>query len=247
MNAQVNTQVDAQARMPTNPQLLTFTDVVCGYGDTMVLRGLSGGVAPGRVLGVLGRNGVGKTTLMRALTGFLPLRSGRVLLGGGDLARVPPQQRLAAGMAYAPQEDVVFGDLSVGENLWLHLRARDSTRYAACLEAFPRLAERMQQRAGSLSGGERKLLSFTRTLGLGAALSILDEPTEGVQPENIERMAMLVRARKAAGAAFVIVEQNLEFLLAVADDLLAVDHGECSLSGAAADLPRETLERHLVV
>lgn len=227
--------------------LLAFEDVVCGYGDTMVLRGLTGAVGAGRVLGVLGRNGVGKTTLMRALSGFLPLQRGRVILGGHDLARVPPQQRLAAGMAYAPQEDVVFGDLSVSENLWLHLRGREGERYAVCLEAFPRLTERMQQRAGSLSGGERKLLSFTRTLGLRAPLSILDEPTEGVQPENIERMARLVGARKAEGAAFVIVEQNLEFLLAVADDILAIDHGECSLAGLASDLPRETLEAHLAV
>ena len=227
--------------------LLAFEDVVCGYGDTMVLRGLAGTIGAGRVLGVLGRNGVGKTTLMRALSGFLPLRRGRVTLAGRDLARVPPQQRLAAGMAYAPQEDVVFGDLSVSENLWLHLRGRDGQRYAACLEAFPRLAERMQQRAGLLSGGERKLLSFTRTLGLRAPLSILDEPTEGVQPENIERMARLVGARKAEGTSFVIVEQNLEFLLSVADDILAIDHGECSLVGLASELPRETLEAHLVV
>ena len=227
--------------------LLVFDDVVCGYGDTMVLRGLAGAVGAGRVLGVLGRNGVGKTTLMRALSGFLPLQRGRVTLAGRDLARVPPQQRLAAGMAYAPQEDVVFGDLRVSENLWLHLRGRDSQRYAACLEAFPRLAERMQQRAGSLSGGERKLLSFTRTLGLRAPLSILDEPTEGVQPENIERMARLVGARKAEGASFVIVEQNLECLLSVADDILAIDHGECSRAGPASELPRETLEARLAV
>ena len=227
--------------------LLEFSGLVCGYGDTMVLRGLGGAVGPGRALGVLGRNGVGKTTLMRALAGFLPLREGAVTLGGRDLAPVPPYQRLALGMAYAPQEDVVFGDLSVQENLWLHLDDHDPARYAACLAMFPRLGERMAQRAGSLSGGERKLLSFTRTLGLHAALSILDEPTEGVQPENIDRMAALVRARKAEGASFVIVEQNLEFLLAVADDLMAIDHGECLLKGKAADFGREALEAHLVV
>lgn len=227
--------------------LLQFDDLVCGYDDTMVLRGLSGAVGPGRVLGVLGRNGVGKTTLMRALAGFLPLRKGAVLLGGRDLARALPHQRLALGMAYAPQEDVVFGDLSVQENLWLHLDDRDPDRYAACLAMFPRLVERTSQRAGSLSGGERKLLSFTRTLGLRAALSILDEPTEGVQPENIERMVALVRARKAQGASFVIVEQNLEFLLAVADDLMAIDHGECLLQGEAAEFGREALEAHLMV
>ena len=228
-------------------ELLAFDRLVCGYGDTMVLRGLGGAVGPGRVLGVLGRNGVGKTTLMRALAGILPLRAGAVTLGGRDLAAVPPYRRLALGMAYAPQEDVVFGDLSVQENLWLHLDDRDPTRYAACLQAFPRLGERMSQRAGSLSGGERKLLSFTRTMGLRAALSILDEPTEGVQPENIDRMAALLRARKAEGAAFVIVEQNLEFLLAVADDLMALDHGECLLKGQASEFGREALEAHLMV
>ncbi|MDN8616611.1 ABC transporter ATP-binding protein [Variovorax ginsengisoli] len=227
--------------------VLRFDALVCGYGDTMVLRGLSGSAGPGRVLGVLGRNGVGKTTLMRALAGFLPLREGTLTLGGHDLSQVAPHQRLARGMAYAPQEDVVFGDLSVQENLWLHLDDRDPQRYAACLQAFPRLGERMAQRAGSLSGGERKLLSFTRTMGLRAALSLLDEPTEGVQPENIERMAALLRARKAEGAGFVIVEQNLEFLLAVADDLMAIDHGECLLKGAASEFGRAALEAHLMV
>ena len=226
---------------------LRFTNIVCGYGDTMVLRGLTGSVGTGRVLGILGRNGVGKTTLLRALAGFLPLHQGEVKLDGNDLARIPPQRRLAAGMAYAPQEDIVFGDLSVQENLWLHLNDRDSARYAACFEMFPRLVERMSQRAGSLSGGERKLLSFTRTMGLRTACTMLDEPTEGVQPENIERMALHVRARKQEGATFIIVEQNLEFLLAVADDLLAIDHGECSLEGSVAQFPRETLQAHLMV
>jgi branched-chain amino acid transport system ATP-binding protein len=233
--------------MTAAPAVLEFDDIVCGYGDTMVLRGLGGAVRPGRVLGVLGRNGVGKTTLMRALAGFLPLQRGRVGFGGRDLARVPPHQRLGLGIAYAPQEDVVFGELSVQENLWLHLNDRDAARYAESLRMFPRLSERLGQRAGSLSGGERKLLSFTRTMGLGAALSILDEPSEGVQPENIDRMAALVRSRKAAGASFVIVEQNLEFLLAVADDLMAIDHGECLLAGEAGRFGREALERHLMV
>jgi ABC-type branched-subunit amino acid transport system ATPase component len=114
---------------------------------------------------------------MRGLAGFLPLRRGTVTLAGRDLDRVPPHRRLALGMAYAAREDVVFGDLSVQENLWLHLDDRDPDRYAACLQTFPRLLERMAQRAGSLSGGERKLPSFTHTLGVRAALSILDEPT----------------------------------------------------------------------
>jgi ABC-type branched-subunit amino acid transport system ATPase component len=225
-----------------------FEQIVCGYGDTLVLRGVSGRVAPGRVLGILGRNGVGKTTLLRALAGFLPLASGQVQWQARDLQGVPPHRRLAAGIAYAPQEEVVFGELSVQENLWLHLPERQGDRYAPLLAQFPRLAERMGQRAGSLSGGERKLLSFTRTLGLRAALSLLDEPTEGVQPENIGRMATLLRHRRdEEGAAFIVVEQNLSFLMAVADDVLVLDHGDCVLKGPLANFGREALEAHLVV
>lgn len=224
-----------------------FEDLVCGYGDTMVLRGVGGEVGPGRVLGILGRNGVGKSTLMRALSGFLPLSRGRVQWRGRNLHAVPPHKRLAAGVAYAPQEEVVFGELSVAENLWLHLPERRLDRYRRCLELFPRIGERMAQRAGSLSGGERKLLSFARTIALQAPLSLLDEPTEGVQPENIERMALLLRERRAEGASFVVVEQNLSFLLSVADDVLVLDHGACVLQGPLADFTREQLEAHLVV
>ncbi len=227
--------------------LIAFSDLVAGYGDTRVLRGIDARLMPGRVLGVLGRNGVGKTTLMRALTGFIPLMQGRVSLDGRDMAKVAPQHRLAAGMAYAPQEDTVFGDLTVNENLRLHLRGRDLGRYAPYFEAFPRLAERANQRAGSLSGGERKLLSFARTLALGAPLSLIDEPTEGVQPESILKMGVLLRRRCEAGGAFVVVEQNLSFLQQIADEVLILDHGESVGAGPISDFSRERLESHLAV
>jgi ABC-type branched-subunit amino acid transport system ATPase component len=228
-------------------QALVFDGIVCGYGDTMVVRGVSGCMQAGRVLGIVGRNGVGKSTLLKALAGFLPINAGTVRFSGRDLAQVPVHARLAAGIAYVPQENVVFGELSVADNLWLHLPDRLPGRYADALAAFPRIQERLAQRAGSLSGGERKLLSFTRLLGLSAKASLLDEPTEGVQPENIERMAALIRARKAAGQGYVIVEQNLAFLELVADDVIVLDHGECVLSGPLASLPRATLEQHLTV
>lgn len=224
-----------------------FEQVVCGYGDTLVVRGIGGRVGSGRVLGVLGRNGVGKTTLMRTLAGFLPLTGGQVRWQGRDLAGVEPHRRLGLGIAYAPQENVVFGELSVADNLWLHLPDRDRARYAESFTNFPLLAGRLNQRAGSLSGGERKLLSFARTLGLASALTLMDEPTEGVQPENIDRMAKMVRRRCADGASFIVVEQNLGFIEAIADDVLVLDHGEVVASGALADLGREALEVHLVV
>ena len=238
-----------------------FEQLVCGYGDTVVVRGISGQVAPGRVLGVLGRNGVGKTTLMRALAGFLPINSGRVAWQGRGLAGVQAHDRLAMGIAYAPQENGVFGELSVADNLWLHLPARERERerdrdrdhahrpgrYADAFARFPLLAQRLNQRAGSLSGGERKLLSFTRTLGLASPLALIDEPTEGVQPENIDHMAQMVRQRCAVGASFIVVEQNLAFIEAIADDVLVLDHGELVAEGRLADLGRQAIEAHLVV
>jgi branched-chain amino acid transport system ATP-binding protein len=125
--------------------------------------------------------------------------------------------------------------------------ARSRARYAAAFAAFPLLEQRLRQRAGSLSGGERKLLSFARTLGLSAPLTLLDEPTEGVQPENIERMAGLLHQRRAAGASFVVVEQNLSFVEAVADEVLVLDHRRTVAAGALAALGRQAIEAHLAV
>lgn len=227
--------------------ILKFSNLVSGYGDTMVLREVSGAVERGHVLGVLGRNGVGKTTLMKTLAGYIKPQKGTVTLNERNVNAVAPQDRLRAGMAYAPQENVVFGDLSVHENLWLHLDDKDESRYASCLKSFPRLVERMGQRSGLLSGGERKLLSFTRSMGLRAPLTILDEPTEGVQPENIQRMATLVRSQCATGAAFIIVEQNLEFLLSVATSVLVMDHGQVVLDSSIESTSREMLEEFLMV
>ncbi len=230
-----------------NQPLLKFSDLVSGYGDTMVLRDVCGAVEPGHVLGIVGRNGVGKTTLMKTLSGYIKPQKGAVVLNDRNVNALAPQDRLRAGMAYAPQENVVFGDLSVKENLWLHLDDKDESRYASCLKSFPRLVERMGQRAGLLSGGERKLLSFTRSMGLRAPLTLLDEPTEGVQPENIQRMADLVSAQCETGAAFVIVEQNLAFLLSVATSVLVMDHGQVMLESPTADVSRAQLEAFLMV
>jgi len=226
---------------------LVFNQLVCGYGDTVVVRGVSGEVRPGHALAVVGRNGVGKSTLLKALAGQLQLTSGEIAWNGQALGDRPLHARLGLGIAFAPQENVVFGELTVADNLWLHLDDRNAERYEEVFKHFPLLQRRLNQRAGSLSGGERKLLSFARTMGLGAKLAMLDEPTEGVQPENIDRMASMVNRRKASGDSFIIVEQNLEFVAAFADSVVVLDHGEVVLQGSFAVLGRERIERHMVV
>lgn len=227
--------------------LFEFAGLSGGYGDTVVLRGIDGSVQAGQTLGVLGRNGVGKTTLLRHLMGYMQPFSGAVLWQGAPLGRSLPFRRSRLGLAYMPQEGVVFDDLSVSDNLTLHRTRRDLSPYARYLDAFPQLGQRLRQRAGTLSGGEKKMLAFIRVLAEAKPLSLLDEPTEGVQQENIDLMAMLVGARVGEGAAFIIVEQNLGFLQQVMDTVLVLDHGRCVAQGRADEFDRERLAGFLRV
>ena len=229
------------------PPLLAFDRLAGGYGDTVVLRDVSGEVRAGEVLGVLGRNGVGKTTLLRLLMGYLRPTAGDIRWQGDSFASLPVHARHRAGISYAPQEGLVFDQLSVRDNLTLHRVDRRLLAYEELFAAFPRIAERLRQPAGKLSGGEKKLVSFCRALAEASPLTLLDEPSEGVQQENLDHMVRLLQQRRAAGAAFVIVEQNLNFLLATMQQVLVLDHGECVLAGRAAQLSRETLDRCLAV
>lgn len=207
--------------------VLELDDVCGGYGDIMVVNGVGLSVAAGEVTCITGRNGVGKTTLMRLIAGFLPVMNGRIELKGQKLGGLKPHQRNQLGLAYAPQENVVFDDLSVRENLTLHHADRSLDRYERLFAVFPRMPERLEQKAGTLSGGERKILSFCRTLAERSDLVLLDEPTEGVQPENIALMAEAIVSASRAGRAFAVVEQNLTLVEAAANQVLLLDHGEC--------------------
>ena len=224
--------------------LMSIDGLRGGYGDITVIHDFSAAVAPGEVAFVTGRNGVGKSTLVKLVAGHLPVRAGRVSFRGHNLAAVPGHRRRRLGLGYAPQEDIVFNELTVAENLTLQYENRSLDRYEALFGLFPVLYERRAQRGGTLSGGEKKLLSFCRVLGEDTDLVILDEPTEGVQAEKIARMAGAIREAAAAERAFLIVEQNLNLIEDVADRVYVLDRGACAFEAQnGPDLRSALLER----
>jgi ABC-type branched-subunit amino acid transport system ATPase component len=223
-----------------------FEGLVGGYGSSMILRGIAGAVAPGEVLFVLGRNGVGKSTLMKVLMGFLPSRAGSVRLEGREITALAPPERRRAGITYCPQEGAVFGQLNVQDNLFLMAPPAAAARLAALADRFPLLRRRREQRAGTLSGGEKKILSFVRGAIEDHSLVLLDEPTEGVQAENIERMESVIVEQRASGTSFVIVEQNLAMAERLADRWLVMDKGQIVAEGAGRP-ERDAILAHIQV
>jgi urea transport system ATP-binding protein len=226
---------------------LAFDDVTGGYGSTVIVRSLSGAAIASEVLCVLGRNGVGKSTLMKLLFGYLPCRSGRLLLDDRPIEALDPSARRRAGLSYCPQERPVFDDLSVRDNLTLMRASRRLTPFRRYFDRFPILERRLNQHAGTLSGGEKKLLSFVRGLAEDQPVVLLDEPSEGVQWENILHMDALIAERKAAGTAFIVVEQNLAFAERVADRYLVMDQGRAMLQGSRSEIDRSHVLAHLHV
>lgn len=209
--------------------VLSIDGLVGGHGEITVIRDFSAAIGPGEVAFVTGRNGVGKSTLVKLVAGHLPLRAGRMMFHGRDLTAAPGHRRRHLGMGYAPQEGIVFNELTVAENLTLQYESRSLVRYEALFALFPFLRERLGQRAGTLSGGEKKILSFCRALAEETDLVILDEPTEGVQAENISRMAEAIGRAAGRGRALFIVEQNLNLIEETADRVYLLDHGRCAL------------------
>ncbi|MGY6537136.1 MAG: ABC transporter ATP-binding protein [Pararhodobacter sp.] len=201
--------------------MLSLRDISVGYGDTLVLRDVSLALQPGQVLGVIGRNGTGKSTLARLIGGELRPATGQITLEGRDIAAMPPWVRARAGIAVMPQTDMVFDALTVAENLALMGRVD----LGEAGERFPRITERLTQLAGSMSGGERKILGFVRAMLAPARLVVLDEPSEGVQAENIAHMQALVAAARVRGVAVVLMEQNIAMVEALADVVIGLDSG----------------------
>ena len=221
------------------PPLLTVDGLSTYYGSSQVLfdvalaLGRTGGVA------VLGRNGAGKTTLMKSIVGELRSRTGRIEFDGRDHTRTPTEQRVRRGLGYVPQEHAVFGTLTVRENLRIGaMGARDVAGIESVLDLFPKLGQRLDQPAGTLSGGERKMLAMSRALLGRPKLLLLDEPTEGVWVGVIEEIAQ--RLRELAGRiSLLIVEQHLELALSVASYAYVLDRGRVALEGPSDAVKRD--------
>lgn len=227
---------------------LELTEVCAGYRDTQVLGDVTLRLAAGERLAVIGRNGVGKTTLMATIMGLTSLHRGRIRLNGEDITRIPTYRRSARGLGLVPQTRDIFGSLSVEENLLSARRGDASLEEAYGL--FPRLKERRRNGGTQLSGGEQQMLAIARTLMARPTVLLLDEPLEGLAPV-IRESLMGVFERLAAGRrhTIVLVEQHVAIALSFADRAILLDKGAVVFDGPSADLARdtETLHRHVGV
>jgi branched-chain amino acid transport system ATP-binding protein len=217
--------------------MLQLEGVVAGYGPTTVLDGLTLQVMPGERLDMVVRNGVGKTTALRAIMGLVPLRQGRIAFDGIDLAGLPPHRRAELGLGYVPQTRDIFPSLTVEENLVAGLKRRPRQALEEAYALFPRLAERRRNGGAQLSGGEQQMLSVARALLGEPRLLLLDEPLEGLAP--IIRQELLRAFRQMgerSGLAVVIVEQQVDEVLGYASRAVILDHGTVVHEDSAAGL-----------
>jgi len=220
------------------------------YGGSHILRDVSFELPPGKVTVLLGRNGVGKTTLLRTLMGLVPSKTGSVTFGGRDLTRARPDERARAGIGYVPQGREIFPRLTVGENLEMGLatRAKGEPVPPRIFEMFPVLRQMLGRRGGDLSGGQQQQLAIGRALAMGPKLLILDEPTEGIQPSIIKDIEAAIRSLAATGElAILLVEQYYDFARSLADQYLVMERGVIVARGAGADMDRDDVRGMLSV
>lgn len=219
------------------------------YGGSHTLRGIDLEVPEGSCTALLGRNGVGKTTLLRCLMGELPVRSGSVKLGGEEVTRLPPYERARRGMGYVPQGREIFSRLTVAENLAVGESAcrGEPLPRGELEELFPILRTMKSRRGGDLSGGQQQQLAIARALVARPRLLLLDEPTEGIQPSTIKEIGRVLRALLTRRMTIVLVEQYLDFALELAAHYAIVSRGEIVMRGRIADLDPAQARRHLAL
>lgn len=219
--------------------MLTITDLHVAYGQSEVLHGLDFTVKPGEIIAIMGRNGMGKTTLMKSLMGIVPAAGGSIAIDGADVTRMKTHKRVASGFGYVPQGRAIFSTMTVKENVETGLSSTGEKDVPADIYAlFPVLVEMAGRRGGNLSGGQQQQLAIARALASRPKVLLLDEPTEGIQPSIIREMArVLRRIRDDRGLSIVVSEQVLSFALDVADRVLVLENGR-----VVHDTPREGID-----
>lgn len=229
--------------------MLSVENLTVRYGDILAVKGVSFEVRAGEIFTLIGANGAGKTSTLRALSGMVRY-DGAVRLNGRELGGLPAEDIVAAGLAHVPEGRRVFGPLTVVENLRLGAwtRRRERAAVAADMERmltlFPRLHERRDQPAGTLSGGEQQMLAVARILRTGARLLLLDEISEGLAPVIVQKLAEVVRTLRQQGYTIVMVEQNFRFAAPLADRFLVMEHGRIIQSFTQAELPERMHDLH---
>jgi urea transport system ATP-binding protein len=220
------------------------------YGGSHILRDLSFTAEIGKVTTLLGRNGVGKTTLLKCLMGLVPAKSGSIRFDSHEITKAPSHERVKAGIGYVPQGREIFPRLTVQENLQMGLATRPGSTPIPprIFEMFPVLKQMLSRRGGDLSGGQQQQLAIGRALAFGPKLLILDEPTEGIQPSIIKDIERAIRALAEEGSmAILLVEQYYDFARSLADQYLVMERGEIIKRGAGADMERDGVRELLAV
>lgn len=231
--------------------MLNIEQLSVYYDESIILRSVSMDVLPGQVVCLMGRNGVGKSTLLKTVMGLLRPREGRISFDGADITRQTPDKRAKGGIGYVPQGREIFPQLTVQENLLLGLEAsRDKNRTIpeSVFEMFPVLKTMLHRRGGDLSGGQQQQLAIARALVSRPRLLILDEPTEGIQPSIILDIANAIRAIRGRGeVSILLVEQYLEFVLDLADYYYVMEKGSIVTEGLTSEMDETVVREHLTV
>jgi urea transport system ATP-binding protein len=229
--------------------LLEVRKVCVSYGESQVVRDVDLEVRAGQVVCLLGRNGVGKTTLLKSIMGLLPVTGGEVRFDGKDVTRARPEVRARAGIGYVPQGREIFPHLTVRENLLVGLQANPNRRREVpetVFALFPALKDMLNRKGGVLSGGQQQQLAIARALAAEPKLLILDEPTEGVQPSIISLIGEVLQGlKRTGGMAVLLVEQYLEFALGLADHYFVMEKGKIVLHGDSPSTDREAIKPYL--